>query len=197
MPGVQRLSIAEAVREAGEAAGLGLAAVLLFGLPAAKDAEGSAAWDEEGVVQTCVRAIKQAYPELLVMTDVCLCEYTDHGHCGFVLENGEVDNDATLELYARTAVSQAAAGADIIAPSGMMDGQVAAIRDALDTSGLHRHGDPRLQREVRLRALRALPRRRRMRTAAGRPALATRWTRPTSARQCARRCSTSRRVPTW
>ena len=135
MPGVQRLSTAEAVREAGEAAGLGLAAVLLFGLPAAKDAEGTAAWDEEGVVQTCVRAIKQAHPELLVITDVCLCEYTDHGHCGVLGEDGHVDNDASLELLARTAVSHARAGADVVAPSDMMDGRVGAIREALDEEG--------------------------------------------------------------
>ncbi len=135
MPGVQRLSIAQAVREAGEAAGLGLAAVLLFGLPAAKDAQGSAAWDEEGVVQTCVRAIKQAHPGLLVITDVCLCEYTEHGHCGVLREDGHVDNDASLELLARTAVSHARAGADVVAPSDMMDGRVGAIREALDEDG--------------------------------------------------------------
>ena len=135
MPGVQRLSIAQAVREAGEAAGLGLAAVLLFGLPAAKDAQGSAAWDEEGVVQTCVRAIKQAHPGLLVITDVCLCEYTEHGHCGVLREDGHVDNDASLELLARTAVSHARAGADVVAPSDMMDGRVGAIREALDEEG--------------------------------------------------------------
>ncbi len=135
MPGVQRLSIAQAVREAGEAAALGLAAVLLFGLPAAKDAEGSAAWDEEGVVQTCVRAIKQAHPGLLVITDVCLCEYTEHGHCGVLREDGHVDNDASLELLARTAVSHAREGADVVAPSDMMDGRVGAIRAALDEEG--------------------------------------------------------------
>jgi len=135
MPGVARLSIAEAVREAGAAAGLGLGAVLLFGLPAEKDAEGSAAWDEEGVVQLSVRAIKQAHPELLVMTDVCLCEYTDHGHCGLVGEDGHVDNDASVELLARTAVSHARAGADVVAPSDMMDGRVGAIREALDEEG--------------------------------------------------------------
>jgi porphobilinogen synthase len=135
MPGVARLSIAEAVREAGAAAGLGLGAVLLFGLPGEKDAEGSAAWDEEGVVQLSVRAIKQAHPELLVMTDVCLCEYTDHGHCGLVGEDGHVDNDASVELLARTAVSHARAGADVVAPSDMMDGRVGAIREALDEEG--------------------------------------------------------------
>jgi porphobilinogen synthase len=135
MPGVERLSIAAAVREAREAARLGLAAVLLFGIPAEKDAAGSGAWDDEGVVQLCVRAIKQAHPELLVITDVCLCEYTDHGHCGLLRPDGTVENDATLELLARTAVSHARAGADIVAPSDMMDGRVGAIRAALDDDG--------------------------------------------------------------
>jgi porphobilinogen synthase len=135
MPGVQRWSIAEAVREAGEAAALGVAAVLLFGLPSDKDAEGSAAWDEEGVVQMCTQAIKRAHPELLVVTDVCLCEYTDHGHCGVLRDDGHVDNDASVELLARTAVSHARAGADVVAPSDMMDGRVGAIRAALDDEG--------------------------------------------------------------
>ncbi len=186
MPGVERLSIAAAVHEADEAARLGLAAVLLFGIPAEKDAYGSAAWDDEGVVQVCTRAIKQAHPELLVITDVCLCEYTEHGHCGVLetetspvradnehsphvgkgLGNGHplrvgnglgnehsphvdnehapcvdnehsprVDNDATLELLARIAVSHVRAGADVVAPSDMMDGRVGAIRAALDDEG--------------------------------------------------------------
>src|SRR6195256_3162022 len=135
MPGVQRLSIAEAVKEAGEATRLGLGAVLLFGLPAEKDREGSAAWDEEGIVQLSTRAIKQAHPELLVVTDVCLCEYTEHGHCGVLADDGQVDNDASVELLARTAVSHARAGADLVAPSDMMDGRVGAIREALDEEG--------------------------------------------------------------
>jgi porphobilinogen synthase len=138
MPGVDRLSIAEAVGEAREAAGLGLAGVLLFGIPADKDAEGSGAWDAEGVVQQCVRAIKHALPELLVITDVCLCEYTEHGHCGVLdLESSppRVDNDASVELLARTAVSHARAGADLVAPSDMMDGRVGAIRAELDEEG--------------------------------------------------------------
>jgi porphobilinogen synthase len=136
MPGIDRLSIAHALDEAGEAAALGIPAVLLFGLPASKDEEGSGAWDDEGVVQLATRAIKEAHPELLVVTDLCLCEYTSHGHCGVVREDGVVDNDATLELLARTAVSQARAGADVIAPSDMMDGRVGAIRAALDEDGL-------------------------------------------------------------
>jgi porphobilinogen synthase len=139
MPGIDRLSIAHAVEEAGEAAALGIPAVLLFGLPAAKDAEGTGAWDDEGIVQLATRAIKEAHPELLVITDLCLCEYTDHGHCGVVRVGGDgvrVDNDATLELLARTAVSQARAGADIVAPSDMMDGRVGFIRAALDDDGM-------------------------------------------------------------
>ena len=135
MPGVERLSLGAAVEEARETAALGVAAVMLFGVPASKDESGSSAWDEEGVVQLAARAIKQAAPELLVITDVCLCEYTEHGHCGVLREDGAVDNDATLELLARTAVSHARAGADIVAPSDMMDGRVGAIREALDGEG--------------------------------------------------------------
>jgi porphobilinogen synthase len=139
MPGIDHLSIAHAVEEAGEAWDLGIPAVLLFGLPATKDDEGSGAWDDEGVVQLATRAIKEAHPELLVICDLCLCEYTSHGHCGVIRDSGRgptVDNDATLELLARSAVSQARAGADIIAPSDMMDGRVATIRTALDDDGL-------------------------------------------------------------
>jgi porphobilinogen synthase len=136
MPGVDRLSIAHAVAEAGEAKELGIPAVLLFGIPAAKDEEGSGAWDEEGIIQLATRAIKEAHPELLVICDLCLCEYTSHGHCGVLRSDGVVDNDATVDLLARTAVSQARAGADIIAPSDMMDGRVGMIRSALDEDGL-------------------------------------------------------------
>ncbi|HEX8977187.1 MAG TPA: porphobilinogen synthase [Solirubrobacteraceae bacterium] len=136
MPGIDRLSIAHAVAEAGEAKALGIPAVLLFGLPAAKDPEGSGAWDEEGVIQLATRAIKEAHPELLVITDLCLCEYTSHGHCGVLRPDGAVDNDATVELLARTAIAQARAGADLIAPSDMMDGRVGLIRSALDEEGL-------------------------------------------------------------
>jgi porphobilinogen synthase len=137
MPGVQRLSISATVEEARAAAALGLAGVLLFGVPAEKDDQGSGAWDEEGVVQLATRAIKQALPELLVITDVCLCEYTSHGHCGVLREDGSVENDASVELIARTAVSHARAGADIVAPSDMMDGRVGAIRAELDSEGMH------------------------------------------------------------
>jgi porphobilinogen synthase len=135
MPGVSQLSIEHAVAEAGEAAELGIPAVLLFGIPAHKDEEGSGAWDDEGVVQMATRAIKDSHPQLIVIADLCLCEYTSHGHCGLVRPDGSVDNDQTLDLLARTATSQARAGADIIAPSDMMDGRVGAIRAALDEEG--------------------------------------------------------------
>lgn len=136
LPGVQRLSIAAAVESAREAAGLGIAGVMLFGIPEHKDEEGAGAWDEEGAVQLACGAIRSACPDLLVLTDVCLCEYTTHGHCGVLDPSGRVDNDATLELLARTAVSHARAGADIVAPSDMMDGRVGAIRRELDEAGM-------------------------------------------------------------
>jgi porphobilinogen synthase len=136
MPGVERLPIGAVVAQAREAAALGLGGVLLFGIPEDKDDEGSGAWDEEGVVQLATRAIKEAEPELPVITDVCLCEYTSHGHCGVLAADGSVDNDASLELLARTATSQARAGADVVAPSDMMDGRVGAIRAELDAEGL-------------------------------------------------------------
>jgi porphobilinogen synthase len=135
MPGVERLTIEHAVAAAAEAAALSIPAVMLFGIPADKDAEGSGAWDDEGVVQLAIRAIKEQLPELLVIPDLCLCEYTSHGHCGALRADGSVENDATLGLLARTAVSHARAGADLIAPSDMMDGRVAAIRAALDDEG--------------------------------------------------------------
>ena len=139
MPGIDRLSIDHLVGEAGEAHALGIPAVMLFGIPADKDAEGTGAYDEEGIVQLATRALKEAHPDLLVMTDVCLCEYTDHGHCGRIRVGGDgiprVDNDSSVELLARTAVSQARAGSDVVAPSDMMDGRVGAIRAALDVEG--------------------------------------------------------------
>jgi porphobilinogen synthase len=134
MPGQVHLSVDELSREADGLRRLGINAVLLFGLPEAKDAQGSGAYDEDGIVQRAARALQTSHPDLLIMTDVCLCEYTSHGHCG-VLQGGLVDNDATLELLARTAVSQAAAGAGVVAPSAMMDGQVGAIRAALNEAG--------------------------------------------------------------
>jgi len=132
MPGIERLSISRAVEEAGAVHALGVPAVLLFGIPAEKDEQASGAYDEEGVVQLAVRAIKEAHPELVVITDVCLCAYTSHGHCGVVRDDGEVDNDISLELLAKTANSHAAAGADAVAPSDMMDGRVGALRVQLD-----------------------------------------------------------------
>ena len=131
MPGQHRLSVDELVKECKDAAGMGIPAVLLFGLPADKDPRGSEAYAEDGIVQQAVRAVKDTVPDLLIVTDVCLCEYTSHGHCG-VVEDGAVRNDPTLELLARTAVSHAEAGADVIAPSDMMDGRIGAIREALD-----------------------------------------------------------------
>ena len=136
MPGVDRLSISHAVEEAGAAHALGVPAVLLFGVPADKDEQASGAYDQEGVVQLAVRALKDAHPELVVITDVCLCGYTSHGHCGVIRPDGSVDNDVTLELLAKTAISHAAAGADAVAPSDMMDGRVGAIRAQLDQEGL-------------------------------------------------------------
>jgi porphobilinogen synthase len=138
MPGVFRVSVDELVRDAEEVAKLGIPAVLLFGIPERKDEWGSEAYDENGIIQRAVRALKRAVPDLVVITDVCLCEYTSHGHCGVVRETPggfEVDNDATLDLLAKTAVSQAAAGADIVAPSDMMDGRIKVIREALDENG--------------------------------------------------------------
>ena len=138
MPGVSRLPIDAAVREAGEVAALGVGGVILFGIPDAKDPEGTGAYDDEGIVQLATRAIKAAQPDVLVMTDVCLCEYTDHGHCGVLTAEGAVDNDPSVELIARTAVSHARAGADVVAPSDMMDGRVGAIRTELDAEGFAR-----------------------------------------------------------
>jgi porphobilinogen synthase len=135
MPGVEQLSVKEAAEEASRLNSLGVAAVLLFGIPASKDARGSGAYASDGIVQRAVRAIKERVDDLVVVTDVCLCEYTDHGHCGLLTPEGEVDNDPTLELLARSAVSHADAGADMVAPSDMMDGRVGAIRKALDESG--------------------------------------------------------------
>ncbi len=134
MPGVFNLSVEEVAREASAAFDLGVPAVLLFGLPESKDETASGAYDRRGVVQEAIRAVRAAVPEMVVVADTCLCEYTSHGHCG-VVRDGEVLNDETLELLAQTAVSQARAGADVIAPSAMMDGQVGAIREALDGAG--------------------------------------------------------------
>jgi porphobilinogen synthase len=136
LPAMGRFSLEGLLREAEELVEAGVRAVLLFGIPEAKDEEGSGAWDEDGIVQRALQELKSRVPELLLLTDVCLCEYTSHGHCG-VIRDGEVDNDATLELLARTAVSHVEAGADAVCPSDMMDGRVGAIRLALDEAELH------------------------------------------------------------
>jgi len=134
LPGISRHTISGLVEEAGEIAAAGVGAILLFGIPGSKDEAGSGAYDDEGVVQMAVRALKDAHPDLVVITDVCLCEYTSHGHCGVVRE-GEVDNDITVELLAKTAISHAEAGADAVAPSDMMDGRIGTIRYQLDEEG--------------------------------------------------------------
>ena len=135
MPGCYQLSVDRLVAEAEEVAQLGIPGVILFGLPETKDPLALEAYDEQGIVQGAIRALKHSVPNLMVITDVCLCEYTDHGHCG-VVENGRVDNDKTLELLAKTALSHVLAGADVVAPSAMMDGQVGAIRNILDDNRL-------------------------------------------------------------
>lgn len=134
MPGIYQQSIEHIVAEAREVHALGIPAVILFGIPEAKDAVGSDAYSDTGIIQQTIRAIKAAVPELTVITDVCLCEYTDHGHCG-VIKDGDVENDATLQLLAAEALAHARAGADMVAPSDMMDGRVAAIRELLDANG--------------------------------------------------------------
>jgi porphobilinogen synthase len=134
MPGVAQTSVDEMLRDASDAVEAGVGGVILFGLPDRKDPIGSEAWDDQGAVQQGIRALKREFPELVTIADLCLCEYTDHGHCG-VLKGDSVDNDATLELLARAAVSYARAGVDIVAPSDMMDGRVGAIRKALDAAG--------------------------------------------------------------
>ena len=137
LPALSRLTVEELVAEAEQCVSLGVSALLLFGLPEEKDDRGSGAWDDDGIVQQALRAVRARVPELVLITDVCLCEYTSHGHCG-VLDGDEVANDETLELLARTAVSHAEAGADAVAPSDMMDGRVAALRAALDDAGFER-----------------------------------------------------------
>ena len=131
MPGVNQTSVDEMLHDAEAAAKAGVGGIILFGVPESKDATGSSAWDDKGAVQLGVSALKKEFPDLVAITDVCMCEYTDHGHCG-ILRDGEVDNDATLELLSRAALSHACAGADVVAPSDMMDGRVQAIRTALD-----------------------------------------------------------------
>src|SRR5258708_3740514 len=134
LPGVAQLSIDQLVKDAERAASLGLGGIILFGIPATKDATGSEAYDDQGIVQQAIRAVKRAVPDLLVIGDVCLCEYTDHGHCG-VIRDGDVDNDSSVYLLGKTAVMQARAGADLVAPSDMLDGRVAGIRKAVGAGG--------------------------------------------------------------
>jgi porphobilinogen synthase len=134
LPGMSRFTVDEVLREAEELVRLGVQALILFGIPEDKDEQATGAWEEEGIVQQALRALRPRFPELVLMTDVCLCEYTSHGHCGVIVD-GEVHNDQSVELLARTAVSHVEAGADVVAPSDMMDGRVAAIRDALDDRG--------------------------------------------------------------
>ncbi len=195
LPGCFHLSVDETAREAEAVEKLGIGGVILFGLPSAKDPVGSEGYADDGVVQQAVRAIRSACKELLVVTDVCLCEYTSHGHCG-VVEDGEVQNDPTLALLARMAVSHAKAGAHVVAPSDMMDGRVGAIREAPRRRRLRRRSPscptrPSTPPPSTGRSARPPTRPRSSATAA-----ATRWTPPTCARRCARSRSTSRRAPT-
>ena len=190
LPGIAQRSVDEIAREGAELQRLGVRAVLLFGIPEEKDEEGSGAWDDDGIVQRALRALRAEAPGLTLLTDVCLCEYTTHGHCG-VLRDGEVANDETLELLARTAVSHVEAGADAVAPSDMMDGRVGAIREALARarrSSPTRRSTPPPSTD---RSARRPSRRPPSATAA-----ATRWIPPTRARRCASASSTSRRAPT-
>ena len=215
MPGVFNLSVDEAVKEAQEVKSLGIPSVILFGLPESKDEQATGAWADDGIVQQATRAIKKEVPGLLVMGDVCLCEYMSHGHCGIVQKTGtgrsvgaasvaqmsgvdeyEILNDESLEIIAKTAVSQARAGIDIIAPSDMMDGRVAAIRDALDDDGFENIPILSLRGEVCLRLSTA----RSAKPPIPRPhsaiAALTRWTAPTSAKPCSRSSSTSKKART-
>ena len=178
LPGQFHFSVDEARARGRGVANLGIPAVILFGVPEKKDAVGSEAWNAEGVVQKAIRAIKKAVPELIVIVDACFCEYTDHGHCGVVID-GELDNDATLENLGRAALSYAHAGVDVVAPSGMLDGFVGFLREAPRRGRLRQGRDPGVLGEVRVGLLRPVPRGRRL--DARRPAIATatRWIPPT------------------
>ena len=172
MPGNFQLSVDRLIEEVGAAVELGIDAFMLFGIPAAKDAEGSSAWADDGIVQQALRSLRQAFPSILLITDECFCEYTDHGHCGVLTEQHgklDVDNDATLPNLVQQCVSHAQAGADMVAPSGMMDGMVQAIRRGLDEAGFQQPADHELLGQVRLGVLRPLPRRRRVAAAIRRP----------------------------
>ena len=201
MPGHYQLSPDLLGDEVRQAADLGLGGVLLFGIPAEKDALGSDAMSDAGIIPQAVRAAKQAVPDLLVITDVCFCEYTDHGHCGALAETAgrvDVDNDATLAMLGRQALAHARAGADVVAPSGMMDGMVGAIRAAVGRGRLRPPADLELRRQVCQRLLRPLPRRGRKRSASSAIAAVTRWTRrPRRARPCGKWSWIWPKGPTW
>ena len=185
MPGQYQLSVDKLVADCAEIAALDIPGVILFGIPDHKDEVASQAYAEDGVVQNAVRALKEAYPELCVITDVCLCEYMDHGHCG-IIEGEKILNDPTLELLDQTAVSHAEAGADIIAPSDMMDGRVGSIRTALRRCGLHPDAHHGLFGESSRAPTTDLSARRRRARPPSATGVHTRWTRPTRARPCAR-----------
>ena len=194
MPGQFRISIDELLNEAKDAASLGIPAILLFGVPAEKDPRASEAYAEDGIVQQAVRAVKDRVPDLLVITDVCLCQYTSHGHCG-VVEDGAVRNDPTLELLARVAVSHAEAGADMVAPSDMMDGRVGAIREALDEAACAE--TPIMAYSAKYASAFYGPFREAADSAPNSATAGpTRWIRPTASRRCARSRSTSTRART-
>lgn len=190
MPGVFNLSLDEAMKEAAECVRLGIGGLLLFGLPSEKDEEGTGAWHEDGIVQQSLRAIKRdrSLDSLTLIADTCLCEYTSHGHCGVVQTDGDhfhVDNDLSLHLLAKTAASQAAAGADIIAPSDMMDGRVAAMRSAMDAAG--KQDIPIMSYAAKFASAFYGPFREAADSAPSSATVAaTRWTEPTSAKPCAR-----------
>ena len=169
LPGMARFSVEDVVREVEELVRGGVQAVMLFGVPEEKDEQATGAWEDDGIVQLALRALRPRFPELVLMTDVCLCEYTSHGHCGVIVD-GEVHNDQSLELLARTAVSHVEAGADVVAPSDMMDGRVARDPRGARRAGLGDDADPRVLREVRVRVLRAVPRGGGLRARVRRPA---------------------------
>ena len=195
MPGVFQMTVDALRAEAEQIAKLGLPAVLLFGLPEAKDEQASGAWDDDGIVQRAVRALKADNPQLLVFADVCLCEYMSHGHCGIV-QGDKILNDPTLDLLARTAVSHAAAGADVVAPSDMMDGRVAALRRALDAQGFA--DTPILSYAAKYASAFYGPFREAADSApSSATAAPTRWTPPTVARRSRKSPRTSPRARTW
>jgi porphobilinogen synthase len=194
MPGVSQFSVDEIIVEAGKVAQTGVRAIILFSAPDTKDPAGSAFLDPEGLVPRAVAGIKAAHPQLLVWTDVCLCSATDHGHCGHVLPNGVIDNDSSIATLAKVALVHARAGADAVAPSDMMDGRVAAIRELLDANGFA--GTPVVSYAAKYASAFYGPKRR----IPHRPSAIgarIRWTLPTSARRSTRCCWMSRRAPTW